>query len=176
MNKFLVPLALFGVLVVFLAIGLTKDPRHVPSPFIGKPAPAFDLPDLLDRQARVSPEDFRGQVWLLNVWGSWCPECWREHQYLTELARQGIPIVGLNWKDEPAAAQDMLRRAGNPYVAIAEDVSGAAGIDWGVYGAPETFVIDQQGVIRYKQVGSVTPELWQEELGPLVRDLQGGAG
>jgi len=175
-SRYLLPLGVFLVIVVFLAIGLEKDPRHVPSPFIGKPAPEFDLPDLLDPAVRVKPSDMLGQVWLLNVWGSWCPECWREHEYLAAVSREGqVPVVGLNWKDDPAAAKDMLRRAGNPYTRIAEDQSGAAGIDWGVYGAPETFVIDKQGIIRHKQVGAVTPLVWRNEMQALVRQLQGGA-
>ena len=171
--RYLIPLGLFLVLVVFLAIGLRLDPRKVPSPFIGKPAPAFALPDLMDPSVVVSPGDMKGRVWLMNVWATWCPECWREHNYLVHLAREeGVIIVGLNWKDEPEEARAMLQRLGNPFVKVAEDQEGTAGIDWGVYGAPETFVIDKEGIVRYKHVGALTPSVWKEDLEPLVRDLE----
>lgn len=174
----------WGVLIGFLVVSLLlvagiymagKDPgftRAIPSPLIGKPAPAFALPDLLEPQRTISPADYKGKVWLLNVWGSWCPECWKEHPYLDRLAREeGVLIVGLNWRDEPQDAVNMLRRAGNPYAAIAADPNSQAAVDWGVYGAPETFVIDKQGVIRKKYVGSVTPQLWDNELKALLEQL-----
>ncbi|MGD8308945.1 MAG: DsbE family thiol:disulfide interchange protein, partial [Chromatiales bacterium] len=171
--RFLIPLGLFLVMVVFLAIGLQLNPRTVPSPFIDKPAPAFAVPDLMDPAVTVTPAAMEGRVWLLNVWATWCPECWREHQYMVELARnEGVSIVGLNWKDEPDEARSMLRRLGNPFVMIADDQDGSAGIDWGVYGAPETFLIDKEGIIRYKHVGALTPEVWKEDLEPRVRDLE----
>ena len=171
--RYLIPLGLFVVLVVFLAIGLRLDPRTVPSPFIGKPAPAFALPDLTDPSAVVSPADMKGRAWVMNVWAAWCPECWREHDYLIRLSRQGVAIVGLNWKDEPEDARSMLRRLGNPFVMVADDRDGTAGIDWGVYGAPETFLIDSEGIIRYKHVGALTPEVWEEDFGPRLRELEG---
>jgi cytochrome c biogenesis protein CcmG/thiol:disulfide interchange protein DsbE len=174
--RYLIPLGLFLVIVVFLAIGLQLNPRTVPSPFIGKPAPAFTVPNLMDPASTVSPAAMEGRVWLMNVWATWCPECWREHEYLVRLAREeGVAIVGLNWKDEPEEARSMLRRLGNPFVMVADDRDGSAGIDWGVYGAPETFIIDGAGVIRYKHVGALTPEVWKKDLEPLVRELEGNS-
>lgn len=176
----------WGVLIGFLVVALllvtgiymaSRDPgftRAIPSPLIGKPAPAFALPDLLEPQRTVSPADYLGKVWLLNVWGSWCPECWKEHGYLEQLVREhGVLLVGLNWRDEPQDAVNMLRRAGNPYAAIAADPKSSAAVDWGVYGAPETFVIDKQGVIRHKHVGAITPQVWQAEIRPLLQQLAG---
>ncbi len=172
----------FLVVAALLAGGIfmaQRDPgfaRKIPSPLIDKPIPAFALPELLDPSKTVSPEQFLGQVWVLNVWGSWCPECWREHGYLEQLAkREGLTIVGLNWRDETSEAQGMLRRAGNPYTAIAVDPESSAAVDLGVYGAPESFVIDKQGIIRFKHVGSITPTLWDEQLRPLIQRLEGDA-
>lgn len=171
----------FGFVLIAALLGggiymAQRDPgfaRKIPSPLVDKPIPAFELPDLLDPARSVSPAQFAGRVWLLNVWGSWCPECWREHGYLERLAEdRGLLIVGLNWRDERAEALDMLRRAGNPYAAIGVDPDSDAAVDLGVYGAPESFLIDKQGVIRYKHVGAITPELWQAELGPLVKRLE----
>lgn len=174
-----VVLGIFGALMALLSAGIymaKEDPgfaRKIPSPLIDKPVPAFALPDLLEPTRVVSPEQYRGQVWLLNVWGSWCPECWREHGYLEQLARsEGLTIVGLNWRDERADALDMLRQAGNPYHAIPTDPDSDVAVDLGVYGAPESFIIDKQGVIRDKHVGAVTPELWRERLAPLIQRLQ----
>jgi cytochrome c biogenesis protein CcmG/thiol:disulfide interchange protein DsbE len=175
----------WGVFIGFLLVAALlgggiymaqRDPefaRKLPSVMVDKPIPVFDLPELLDPDQRVSPTQFRGQVWLLNVWGSWCPECWREHGYLEILAKQyGLTIVGLNWRDAKADALDMLQRAGNPYAAIGVDPESDVAVDLGVYGAPESFVIDKQGVIRYKHVGAITPALWQETLQPLIRRLE----
>ncbi len=174
----------WGVLIGFLVVAglLTtgiymagKDPgftRAIPSPLIGKPAPEFALPDLLDAGKTVRPSDYKGQVWLLNVWGSWCPECWKEHPYLDVLHREhGVTIVGLNWRDERADALNMLNKSGNPYTAIAVDPHSAAAVDWGVYGAPETFVVDKQGIIQRKYTGAVTPDIWEHELEPLLKQL-----
>ena len=172
--RFLIPLAVFAVMVIFLAIGLTLDPREVPSPLIGKPAPAFHLPQVADEAQTLSPADFKGQVVLVNVWASWCVSCRQEHPVLLQLARQNlVPIYGLNYKDERAAAQGWLQQHGNPYAASAFDADGRTGIDWGVYGVPETFVIDKAGLIRHKHTGPVTPESLEQELLPLVRKLQG---
>ncbi|MGB1111434.1 MAG: DsbE family thiol:disulfide interchange protein [Gammaproteobacteria bacterium] len=173
MKSSYIPLGIFILLAVLLGVGLTLNPREVPSPLIDKPAPDFALPDLNDPKKIITASAMQGQVWFLNVWGSWCPECWREHGYLEELTKEsGIPIVGLNWRDDKADALNMLQRAGNPYIAIPFDPEGRVAIDWGVYGAPETFVIDKQGMIRFKHVGSVTPELWNETLKPLVAKLK----
>ena len=174
MKKFALPLVVFLVIAGFLAIGLKLDPREVPSPFIGKPAPPFTLPQLHEPQATIGPADMKGQVWLLNVWASWCVSCRAEHEVVTRLAATGeVPIVGLNYKDERDAALAWLRRLGNPYKASAVDSNGDVGIDWGVYGVPETFVIDQQGIVQYKHIGPVTDKSLSETILPLVRKLKG---
>lgn len=173
MWKYLLPLGLFIVLVVFLAVGLKLNPRDVPSPLIGKPAPAFSLPRLHQPQQTVSPADFRGQVWLLNVWASWCVSCRVEHPVLNQLAqRKLLPLVGLNYKDARAAALQWLKERGDPYTINAFDEDGRAGIDWGVYGVPETFLIDKQGIIRLKHTGPVTPEVIEQKILPLVKKLK----
>jgi cytochrome c biogenesis protein CcmG, thiol:disulfide interchange protein DsbE len=172
-----VPLAVFGFLVIVLGIGLTLKPREVPSPFIGKPAPAFSLPGLHDENVKVSPASMRGQVWLLNVWASWCAPCREEHPLIVAAARDsGVAVVGLNYKDERGAALNWLRQLGDPYKAIAADRDGRAGIDWGVYGVPETFVIDRAGIIRHKVIGPLTADAWAREVLPLIRRLQGDKG
>ncbi|MEN8214007.1 MAG: DsbE family thiol:disulfide interchange protein [Pseudomonadota bacterium] len=172
--RYLLPLLIFTALVALLLKGLGQDPKLVTSPLIDKPIPHFSLPELLDSTKRVEPEQFRGKVWLLNVWGSWCPECWREHGFLEELAKgHGLTVVGLNWRDETADAVSMLRQAGNPYTAIGVDPETTAVLDLGVYGAPESYLIDKKGVIRFKQVGAVTAALWEEELAPLIKRLEG---
>lgn len=171
--KFGVPLALFAGLLVFFAIGLTRDPREVPSPFIGKPAPAFALAQLHEPAREFKPEDMKGKVWMLNVWASWCVSCRVEHPLLVDIAnRKVVPIVGLNYKDKRDEGMQWLSRLGDPYVLSAYDVEGRVGIDYGVYGVPETFVIDKQGVIRYKQIGPVTAEAWEKTIWPLIRKLQ----
>ena len=172
--KYLFPLPVFAVLVVFLGVGLTKDPRIVPSPFIGKPAPAFTLSMLHEPGATFSPEQMKGKVWLLNVWASWCVSCKVEHPILNEMNRKGVvTIVGLNYKDQRADAKRWLQQNGDPYQLSVWDFEGKVGIDYGVYGAPETFVIDKQGVIRYKQIGPVTPEVLEKTLLPLLAKLNG---
>ena len=172
--RYLVPLALFFVLVAFLFKGLDLNPREVPSPLIGKPAPAFALPRLDDAAQQIRPEDLRGQVWLLNVWASWCVPCRQEHPLLMQIAQRRLaPVYGLNYKDQAAAAKAMLAQGGNPYVATAVDADGRVGIDLGVYGVPETFVIDKQGVVRFKHVGPLTPEIVQTRIEPLLRQLNG---
>ena len=174
MKRFLIPLGIFIVLLLFLAVGLRHDPRLVPSPLIDKPAPAFTLPRLDDPQQRVSEKDLLGKVWLLNVWASWCVSCREEHPVLVEFAKKNIvPIYGLNYKDERKDALAWLGQFGNPYTLSIMDADGRIGIDYGVYGVPETYVIDKQGVIRYKQIGPVTPEVLDAKIIPLVRKLQG---
>lgn len=170
--KRLIPFAIFIVLVGFLAVGLKLNPREVPSPLIGKPAPAFKLPLLSDPSRQLSPADLRGKVWLLNVWASWCGSCRQEHEVFLGLAKQGIvPIYGMDYKDQPAAAQVWLERLGNPYVATVVDQDGRTGIDYGVYGVPETYVIDKNGVIRHKHTGPVTQESLDQKILPLVKEL-----
>jgi len=148
------PLIVFATLVIFLAIGLTLNPRLVPSPLIDKPAPAFELP-LLYGDGSISNKDLNGHVTLVNVWASWCFACRQEHEAVKYLSRQGVRIIGLNYKDEPDNAKAWLAQLGNPYQAVAADYDGRAGIDWGVYGAPETFLIDQNGIIRHKVIGPI---------------------
>lgn len=173
MKRFLWPLAIFVLLVGFLAVGLRRDPREVPSPLIGKPAPAFDLPVLHQSGKRFSPADMRGKVWLLNVWASWCESCRDEHPLLVELSRKGtLPILGLNYKDKPEDARLWLTRFGDPYQLSVADADGRIGIDYGVYGVPETYLIDAQGVIRYKRIGVITPALLQEKILPLAATLK----
>jgi cytochrome c biogenesis protein CcmG/thiol:disulfide interchange protein DsbE len=172
MMKFLLPLAAFIVLVVFLAIGLNLNPREVPSPLVGKPAPAFDVPQLAAPDKRFATRDMQGKVWLLNVWASWCVSCRQEHPLLVELGQSGIvPIVGLNYKDQRSDGLGWLRQHGDPYVLSAFDGDGRVGIDYGVYGVPETYVIDKAGTIRYKQIGPVTPEALEQKILPLVKEL-----
>lgn len=172
MSRFVIPLALFVVLVVFLAIGLRHDPHEVPSPLIDKPAPAFQLAQLRDPSKNFSAEEMRGKVWLLNVWASWCVTCRDEHPLLLEYARsKAVPIYGLNYKDKREDALSWLGDLGDPYVLSVSDLDGRVGIDYGVYGAPETYLIDRDGVIRFKQVGPVTPDIWQKTIMPLVADL-----
>ena len=191
MKKFLIPLALFMGLVVFLAVGLKRDPREIPSPLVGKPAPAFSLPTLVGDKP-FSPADFKGQVWLFNVWATWCVACREEHPLLVEFSQtQSVPIVGLSYKEIQAADQAngplseeaklalarerslrFLQRQGDPYKLSVMDLDGSVGINYGVYGVPETYLIDRQGIIRFKHVGPVTPQLLQDKLLPLIRELE----
>ncbi len=173
MKRFLLPLVLFVVLVGFLAVGLTLNPREVPSPLVGKPAPAFTLPQLHDQDKTFSPADMAGQVWLLNVWASWCGGCKEEHPVLMRMAKAGeVPVYGMDYKDRRDEALTWLRQHGNPYPLIAVDETGRIGIDYGVYGVPETYVIDKQGVIRYKQIGPLDDELVAKTILPLVQELR----
>jgi len=173
MNKLLlVPLALFIGLVIFLFVGLGRDPHEVPSPLINKPAPAFQLPQLGEPAKTISAQDMRGKVWLINFWGTWCIACREEHPMLVEYARTGlIPIYGVDYKDDRTAAMRWLKEFGNPYADVAFDVEGRTSIDYGVYGAPETFLIDKNGVIRFKQIGPLTPDVWEKQIVPLAKQL-----
>ena len=192
MKRFLIPLGIFLVLVVFLAVGLNRDPHEVPSPLVGKPAPEFRLEQLGAAGKTFSPADMRGQVWLLNVWASWCVSCRAEHPLLVAFAKQGgLPIVGLNYKEvrgdgetdvkKLAAgaeasltrqrADAWLTRHGNPYTLSVLDMDGRVGIDYGVYGVPETYLIDKKGVIRLKQIGPITPDALEKKILPLARQL-----
>ncbi len=171
MKRYLVPLALFGVLVAFLAIGLRLNPREVPSPLIDKVAPTFSLPRLSQPGSMAGSNDLKGQVWVLNVWASWCVPCLAEHPLVTELARSGVTVVGLNYKDKTEDATNWLRKHGDPYADVLVDAKGQVGIDFGVYGVPESFVIDKAGVIRFKQIGPITPEALRERILPLIAKL-----
>jgi cytochrome c biogenesis protein CcmG/thiol:disulfide interchange protein DsbE len=170
--KFLIPLALFGVLVFFLAAGLGLDPHEVPSPLVNKPAPAFKVSQLEKPELQLAAEDLKGKVWLFNVWASWCVACRQEHPVLMEFARkQLVPIVGLDYKDQRKDALGVLQRSGNPYDTIAFDGDGRVGIDYGVYGVPESYVIDKAGVIRYKHIGPITAEALEKTIIPLINEL-----
>lgn len=172
MFKYIIPLALFIVMAVFLAIGLNLNPRDIPSPYIGKPAPAFSLSQLHAPEKTLTVADMKGKVWLLNVWASWCVSCRAEHPVLNQMARQtSVPIIGLNYKDAVGDAKNWLVQLGNPYAFSVMDPDGRAGIDWGVYGVPETFVMDKQSVVRYKHTGPVTLKDMQEKLLPLIKQL-----
>ncbi len=173
MKRYLLPLLVFVVMAAFLAIGLKLDPREVPSPLIGKPAPDFDLPQLAAQDQRLAAKDLRGQVWLLNVRASWCVACRQEHPLLVELSKSGqVKLYGLNYKDKREDALRWLANFGDPYLKSISDTDGLVGIDYGVYGVPETFVIDKQGVIRHKQIGPVTAESLRDTLLPLVAKLE----
>ena len=170
--RFLIPLALFGALAWFLYAGLSLNPREVPSPLIGKPAPAFALPRLDDPTQTVKGEDLLGKVWVMNVWASWCAPCREEHPLVVAFARERkVPVIGLNYKDRPGDARTWLERLGNPYAATLIDFDGKAGIDFGVYGVPETFVIDAQGVVRFKHVGVLTRQVISQKIEPLLKEL-----
>ncbi|MCC6915796.1 DsbE family thiol:disulfide interchange protein [Nitrosomonas sp.] len=174
MTRFLLPLAVFVVLVIFLGVGLTLNPRQVPSPLIDKPAPAFHLPQLFDTSKTLSSKENLGKVWMLNVWASWCVACRDEHPVLVELSKLGIvPIYGLNYKDQRDTAMQWLKQFGNPYEISIVDADGKVGIDYGVYGVPETYVIDKQGIIRYKHIGPVTIESLKNKILPLIKELKG---
>ncbi len=172
--RFAVPLLIFLALGLLLFFGLDNDPRKLPSPLINKPAPAFELPLLKQPEQKLGKKDLLGHVYLLNVWGSWCVACRTEHPYLMEIARRNeVPLYGLNWRDRPEEAIRWLKQFGNPYTKVLADQAGRTVIDFGVYGAPETFLVDQQGVIRYKYVGPVTMAVYEQELLPRIRQLRG---
>lgn len=173
MNRFIWPLVIFLVLAGFLFVGLGLDPREVPSPLINKPAPAFTLPQLHAPEKTFSSQDMKGQVWMLNVWASWCGSCKDEHPILMDLAQQNIvPIYGLDYKDKREDGQATLRKSGDPYTLAIFDADGKVGFDYGVYGVPETYIIDKQGVIRDKLIGAVTPQNLRERILPLIAELK----
>lgn len=176
MKKFLIPIGLFVLLGILLAYGLKLDPRKIPSPLVGKPLPAFQLATLQDPAKAMTNADFKGQVVLYNVWASWCVACKQEHPLLMQIAQaEHAPLIGLNYKDQRADALQTLQAEGNPYDLSLVDPDGRVGLDWGVYGVPETFVVDKNGVIRYKHIGPITPEAWDQTLLPLIRQLSGPA-
>jgi cytochrome c biogenesis protein CcmG/thiol:disulfide interchange protein DsbE len=167
--RFAIPLALFGVLVVVLAIGIKDSPDKdlIPSPLIGKPAPSFSLPSLTDPGAKVSSAQLRGHWYLFNVWGTWCISCRIEQAMLLKIKQAGIvPLVGLDWRDDPSVAREYLKKAGDPYQSIAVDHDGSEAIMWGVYGAPETFLVNPQGIVVYKYIGPITERAWQRDILP----------
>ncbi len=171
MNRYMIPIVAFVILVALLAIGLTINPRKVPSPYIGKQAPMFKLTQLNDASKSFTPADFKGEVWAVNVWASWCTQCRFEHKQIFELVKS-IRVVGMNKEDKTEDANRWLRQLGNPYQLILVDGDGKAGLDWGVYGVPETFIIDKKGIIRYKHIGVITEEDLKNTILPLVDQLK----
>ena len=174
MIRYLLPLIAFIILVAFLLVGLNLNPRKVPSPLIGKPAPVFKLQQLHEPEKILESKDNLGKVWLLNVWASWCASCRDEHPLLVQLAKADVvPIYGLNYKDKRDLAIQWLDQLGDPYTKSVMDTEGRVGIEYGVYGVPETYVIDKSGVIQYKQIGPVTVDVLEKTILPLVKELQG---
>lgn len=165
--KLFIPFVAFVILSILLYQGLKKDPNELPSVLIGKPVPEFSLPSLYDSERMVTNESLKGKPYLLNVWATWCPSCKVEHPYLLKLASKGIPIVGINYKDEDEAARQLLVSMEDPYTENIVDSEGRLGLDLGVYGAPETFVVDAGGIIRYKLVGVIDEEIWTNEIAPI---------
>ena len=169
MNRFALPVGVFGLLVVVLAIGIKHSPNKgtIMSPLLGRPAPQFSLPNLTDPARVVSSAGLKGRWYLFNVWGTWCGECRAEHEMLLEVRRAAVvPLVGLDWKDDDAQALSWLAQLGNPYDVVAVDRSGRTAIDWGVYGAPETFLVNPQGIVVFKHVGALTPDVWTRDILP----------
>lgn len=176
MKKFLIPIGIFVLLGILLAYGLRLDPRKIPSPLVGKPLPAYHLPILETPGKKLGNNDFRGQVVLYNVWASWCGACKQEHPVLMQMAAEKrVPLVGLNYKDTNEAARKTLEAEGNPYNVSLVDAEGRVGLDWGVYGVPETFVVDKQGVIRHKHIGPISMDDWQNTLRPMIEKLSTGS-
>jgi len=172
-TSYLLPLGIFIALAALLFYGLRLDPRKVPSPLIAKPAPAFTLQSLSAPGKRLSSDILKGKMSLVNVWASWCPSCRQEHGELVRIARESdVQMIGFNWKDERPAALEMLRTFGNPYVLSVYDPENQVGIDWGVYGAPETFVVDAEGIIRHKRIGPIDRKVWQEEIVPVIEQYR----
>lgn len=168
MWRYFIPAGVLAVLAGFFWRGLFTDPSAITSPLVGKPAPEFSLPSVHDPSIRVGADDWDGKVALLNVWGTWCVECRHEHPFLLEIEKSGIPIYGLNVRDERANAIEWLARLGDPYVASAFDEDGKVAVDWGVYGAPETFLIGRDGTILHKHISPLTPTIWSRDFLPLI--------
>ena len=173
MIRYLIPAGVLVVLVGFLYVGLWKDPRAVPSPLLGKPAPIYELPLLHDPTQTLGTEKLMGQVYLVNIWGTWCPGCRIEHDTLLEIAsRDIVPIYGLNWKDDPADARLWLQQYGDPYKATMFDEEDRIALDWGAYGAPETYLIDENGTVLHKHIAAMSLEVWERDFMPLINQLQ----
>jgi cytochrome c biogenesis protein CcmG/thiol:disulfide interchange protein DsbE len=175
MSRYLIPLVVFAVLIPVFVIGLGRNPSELPSPFIGKPAPEFSLPTLQDPAQSMGTESFAGQTVLVNVWATWCVGCRQEHGFLLSLSRSGeIPIYGINWRDTRAEALRWLQQLGNPYVANGDDRDGRVGIDWGVYGAPETFLVGADGTVLHKHLGPLDQVTWERDFVPLLNTTEAG--
>lgn len=171
--KFLLPAAVFLVLVAVFVVGLTKDPSRIPSPLVDNPAPEFSLPSLQDPNVMVGSANYANQLAVVNIWATWCPGCRQEHDFLMELAEENIvPIFGLNWRDNRPDALQWLQVLGDPYIASAYDVDGRIGIDWGAYGAPETFLVDKNGIVIHKHIAPLTREIWERDFMPLIRSQE----
>ncbi len=177
MTRFLIPVIVFALLVVLFMVGLDRDPSFVPSPLIGKQLPTFSLPRLHDPDQVMTDADLRGQVSVLNVWATWCVGCRQEHDMLNRIAARGdVPIYGLNWKDDATRAMQWLAELGNPYVATGFDAEGRVAIDWGVYGAPETFLVDGDGIVLYRHIAPITMAVWETEFMPRIATARGEGG
>jgi len=177
MSRYLLPLGIFIALVLLLGVALRLNPRLVPSPLVGKPVPEFSLELLRAPAQTLSRGDLTGKVSLLNAWATWCVECRREHPLLVDIAKAGkVPVYGLNYKDQRPDALEWLRRLGDPYVASGFDADGRVGIDLGVYGLPETFLVDADGMIVHKHIGPIDRQIWETEFVPIIERLQGGSG
>jgi cytochrome c biogenesis protein CcmG/thiol:disulfide interchange protein DsbE len=173
MMRFILPFVVFLIVAAFMFVGLGLNPREVPSPLVGRAAPVFTLPQLHEPSKQFSPQDMKGKVWLFNVWASWCTACENEHPVFMELSRQNlVPIYGMDYKDKREDGEAWLRKHGDPYALVVSDAEGRVGIDYGVYGVPETYVIDKQGIIQHKHIGAVTPKILDEKILPLVKELQ----
>lgn len=173
MARFILPFVIFMIVAAFLFIGLGLNPHEVPSPLVGKPAPAFSLPQLHEPEKQFSLQDMKGKVWLFNVWASWCTACEYEHPLFMELSRQNlVPLYGMDYKDKREDGMAWLQKHGNPYTLVVSDAEGRVGIEYGVYGVPETYLIDKQGVIQYKHIGMVTEKDLSEKILPMVKELQ----
>ena len=177
MTRYLLPLGVFIALVVLLGVGLNLNPRLVPSPLVGKPLPDFTLATLRSPDKTLARKDLTGKISLLNVWATWCVECRREHPLLVAIAAEGkVPVYGLNYKDQRADALQWLQRLGDPYVASGFDADGRVGLDMGVYGLPETFLVDEQGMIVHKHIGPISREIWESDFVPVIEGLRSGSG
>ncbi|MES1191456.1 MAG: DsbE family thiol:disulfide interchange protein [Steroidobacter sp.] len=171
MWRYLVPVLIFGAIAAVLAGGLHLKPGCIPSPLIGKPAPVFTLVKVEDPTQQISNRDFIGHKYLINVWGTWCIACRQEHEALLQIAKQAvIPIIGIDTKDDMPSAQRWLSQLGNPYAATGFDPDGRTGIDYGVYGAPETFLVDEHGTVIYKYVGEITDTVWRDSFLPRINN------
>ncbi len=174
MSRYIVPLLIVAIMIPVFLVGLGRDPSEIPSPLLLKPAPEFELPRLKDPSQTVGSADYKGRIALVNVWATWCVACRQEHDFLLKLTGEsGIPIYGLNWRDRRSDALVWLQRLGDPYVASAYDEDGRVGIDWGVYGAPETFLISQDGIILYKHMSPMSDEVWEKEFQPRILAAKG---
>jgi len=173
MSRYLAPLIMIAIMFPIFIVGLSRDPTEVPSPLLNKPAPEFELPSLKDPARTIGSADYAGQMALINVWATWCVGCRQEHDYLLKLASEtDIPIYGLNWRDDRGDALAWLQQLGDPYVASAFDEDARVGIDWGVYGAPETFLISADGIVLYKHISPLTEVVWLREFQPIIRAVK----